>query len=623
MSVSRDRKIKAIIKTYLPDPNEFLSLYNGLKVTDEEEVFARTKIDRRTISHVEWFYYIFRILEDYIDKSYLTNEDKEIINNIFPIISIIYSYGEYEKLDLSMELLSLHHLLNKKLEKLTDTNYLDFKDLQNKISELAIANKYDLMHLYDGSSYYVIKHILFEEKDKEKSLDLLDEYPSIASISIDGESLFNMVIDNYLHTLKGTVKDNYKNTKEYEYYSEIISAFLNDQELHISSKNKKELLAKINNYKEMLSTNESCRKQRMIDDEVDELVSRIELLSDIDIKNLIKKFDIDMDFDPIINQEYYSLRRPEDMVDSFEHEVLSNTCVISIDYEESWILDDALSIERDKNGNFILGIHIADPTNYVIPGGLIDNKARERAFSLLFGKPMFPKGLLKNYLTLKEGVPRYAFSSFYTIDKDGNIIDEEYKKTLLMVNKNLTVEEANNIIENGAKNEYLDNTLRDLNECTNRLYRSIKFNPSYEQEKGKRADITNTRMEGKDMASSIVRYAMALPNHRIATIAHENKYPFIYRNFIPGGDGLGEYSTTSRGHAGLGFADYGHITSPLNRYGDYANLVALNTWLFREPTKEELYDLDSELKYIAYSINGKQRKYKNLVKSYYNKIKEE
>ncbi len=623
MSVSRDRKIKAIIKTYLTDANEFLSLYNGQKVEQEDEVFAKAKIDRNEITKVELFYYLFNVIEDYINKPYLTKEDKVIINNIFPIISMIFSYGEFEKYDLSMELLSINHLIRKKLEKLTDSNYLDFKELQNKIAELAIANKYDLMDYYDGSSYFLIDYILFELKDRDISLEMLDEHPSIASINIDGEALFNRLIDEYLNTLRYTVKDNFKDMREYEYYSALINTFLNDQELHISSYNKKVLLRKLNNYKEMVSNSNNCKKVRIFEDEIDELISRIELISDINIKNLIKKFDIDMDFDPVINQEYYSLRRPEDIIDNFSHDVLANTCIVSIDYSDTWIYDDALSIEEDKDGNFILGIHIADPTNYVIPGGLIDRKARERVFSLLFGRTMFPKGLLKNYLTLKEGVPRYATSFYYTVDKKGNIIGEDIKKTLLMVSKNLTVEEANEIIDNGAKNEYLDITLKNLNECKNRLLKHSKANPLYEKEKSESMDITFNRIEGKDNASNIVKVAMSLPNSRIATIAFNEGKPFIYRNYKQGRDELGYFSTESEGHDGLGYRHYGQVTAPLTRYGDFSNLVALNSWYFGNASKDELYELETELKYIAYTINGAQRKYKNLVKAYKRNNKEE
>lgn len=618
MSVSRDRKIRAIIKTYMMDSLDFLSLYNGLDIDKEHDIYSKTGIKIDEVTKVEWFFGLFDTLEDYINKNYLRDEDKIIINNIFPTIGTIFTYGDFEQVDVSIELLKLTHLINKKLDKLIDKNYYDYKELQNRLVELAIANKHNLMYLYDGYNFDFINYILFEEKNSEISYEMLEDYPSLVSVYIDGEYLFNRVIDEYLKSLKYTIIDSYRDMNDYEYYSELINIMLNNQELHISSKNKKELLKKINNYKDML-TNCNCKKIEVYKADIDELIDHIELISDININNLIKKFDIEMDFDPTINQEYYSLRRPEDQIDNYDYNVLSNTCVITIDVDRLGIYDDALSIEEEKDGNLKLGVHIADPTNYVIPGGLVDKKARERAFSLLFGKSMFPKGLLNNYLSLKEGVPRYANSFYFTIDKNGNVIKDEYCKTLLMVNKNLTTNEVNEILERGASNEYLDTTIKNLNNCKNRLARYFDFDPKYEQVKGEEMDIANTRIEGKDSASTIVRYAMALTNSRIASFAHQNNYPFIYRNYNENGDGLGEYSTTSRGHDGLNLKDYSHITCPLRRYPDFANAVALNHWLFNESSKEELYDLDMELKYIAYSVNSKQRKFKNLVKDYNNK----
>ena len=84
-------------------------------------------------------------------------------------------------------------------------------------------------------------------------------------------------------------------------------------------------------------------------------------------------------------------------------------------------------------------------------------------------------------------------------------------------------------------------------------------------------------------------------------IFNERK-PFIYRNYKQGRDDLGYFSTESEGHDGLGYRHYGQVTAPLTRYGDFSNLVALNSWYFGNASKEELTSIKDIGDIIAVSI---------------------
>ncbi|MCI5573031.1 MAG: RNB domain-containing ribonuclease, partial [Faecalibacterium prausnitzii] len=108
--------------------------------------------------------------------------------------------------------------------------------------------------------------------------------------------------------------------------------------------------------------------------------------------------------------------------------------IFTIDSAETKDIDDAVSLTKTSDGGFELGVHIADVSNYVKPGSELDNEAFNRATSVYYADqvvPMLPKQLSNGICSLNEGVLRLAFSCLMRLDKEGNLTDYRFVKSVI------------------------------------------------------------------------------------------------------------------------------------------------------------------------------------------------
>ena len=135
---------------------------------------------------------------------------------------------------------------------------------------------------------------------------------------------------------------------------------------------------------------------------------------------------------------------------------LRDKMIFTIDSESAKDLDDAISLEKTENG-YLLGVHIADVSHYVKYDGEIDKEAFLRGTSIYFTDkviPMLPKALSNGVCSLSGGVDRYALSALITLDKNGEIVTTELKKTIINSKVRGVYSELNDIIANRDKSEF-------------------------------------------------------------------------------------------------------------------------------------------------------------------------
>ena len=114
--------------------------------------------------------------------------------------------------------------------------------------------------------------------------------------------------------------------------------------------------------------------------------------------------------------------------------------------------DDALSLETDRRGNRILGVHIADVSHYVRPGSALDREAYRRGTSVyLCDKvvPMLPEELSNGSCSLVPGEDRYAFSAFITFDRSGAMVGRRFAKSVIRSRARFTYEQVMAVIRGG------------------------------------------------------------------------------------------------------------------------------------------------------------------------------
>jgi ribonuclease R len=138
----------------------------------------------------------------------------------------------------------------------------------------------------------------------------------------------------------------------------------------------------------------------------------------------------------------------------------------TIDPVDAKDFDDALSIQKMENGNWEVGVHIADVSHYVIEGGAIDKEAYERATSVYLVDrvvPMLPEKLSNLVCSLRPNEEKLCFSAVFELDQDANIVADWFGKTIINSDRRFTYEEAQKVIENN-EGDYADeiNVLNDL-----------------------------------------------------------------------------------------------------------------------------------------------------------------
>jgi len=122
----------------------------------------------------------------------------------------------------------------------------------------------------------------------------------------------------------------------------------------------------------------------------------------------------------------------------------------TIDPEDAKDFDDALSIRQLKNGNFEVGVHIADVSHYVRPGTLIDKEGLERATSVYLVDrtiPMLPEKLSNELCSLRPKEEKLTFSAVFELDSNGKIAEEWFGKTVIKSDRRFSYEEAQEILE--------------------------------------------------------------------------------------------------------------------------------------------------------------------------------
>ena len=128
---------------------------------------------------------------------------------------------------------------------------------------------------------------------------------------------------------------------------------------------------------------------------------------------------------------------------------LRDKVMITIDGASSKDLDDAVSLERDGLGRWVLGVHIADVSHYVRPGSALDLEAWERGTSVYFADqvvPMLPRELSNGICSLNPRVDRLALSCVMTLTPEGEVVDHTVAKSVIRTTERMTYEDCNALL---------------------------------------------------------------------------------------------------------------------------------------------------------------------------------
>jgi len=130
---------------------------------------------------------------------------------------------------------------------------------------------------------------------------------------------------------------------------------------------------------------------------------------------------------------------------------MCDVLTFTIDPKDAKDFDDALSFQKLENGNYEIGIHIADVSHYVKPGSILDDEAYERATSVYLVDrvvPMLPEVLSNNACSLRPNEEKYTFSAVFEIDNQAKVKNQWFGRTVTYSDARFAYEEAQHVIEN-------------------------------------------------------------------------------------------------------------------------------------------------------------------------------
>jgi len=139
--------------------------------------------------------------------------------------------------------------------------------------------------------------------------------------------------------------------------------------------------------------------------------------------------------------------------------------ICSVDPPGCTDIDDALHCRRLPNGNFEVGVHIADVSHFIRPGTAIDKEAANRSTTVYLTDrriDMVPELLSSNLCSLRGGVERFAFSCVWEMDENANILSTKFHKSIIKSKSAMTYEMAQNQIDNSNDDSSIAESLRNL-----------------------------------------------------------------------------------------------------------------------------------------------------------------
>lgn len=263
----------------------------------------------------------------------------------------------------------------------------------------------------------------------------------------------------------------------------------------------------------------------------------------VDIISIVKGFGIKSEFpEKVMNQA----ERVKDVIieaDTYGREDLRDNVMVTIDGEDAKDLDDAVSLYMDGD-NYVLGVHIADVSNYVQENSALDHEAQDRGTSVYLVDrviPMLPHRLSNGICSLNAGEDRLALSCIMTITPKGRVEDYRIVESVIRVNHRLSYTSVNKMISLGDEEER--SRYSDIAEMLDKMLElsliiraqrkkrgSIDFD--FEESKiildesGRPIDI---KPYERNAATRLIEDFMLMANETVASHFYWLEAPFVYR----------------------------------------------------------------------------------------------
>ncbi len=262
-----------------------------------------------------------------------------------------------------------------------------------------------------------------------------------------------------------------------------------------------------------------------------------------DIMSIVKGYNLPVEFPERVLNQAERVAKPVTAADMSGRKDIRDWQMVTIDGEDAKDLDDAVSITR-AGENYILGVHIADVTNYVQEKSALDREALERGTSVYLVDrviPMLPHALSNGICSLNAGEDRLALSCIMTVNPKGIVIDHEIAETVIHVDERMTYTSVKKILADRDEEEIaryqelvpmfeLMQELSGILRSRRKMRGSIDFDfPETKMILDKNGVPVEIRPYDRNVATKIIEDFMLLANETVAEDYFWQELPFVYR----------------------------------------------------------------------------------------------
>ncbi len=350
--------------------------------------------------------------------------------------------------------------------------------------------------------------------------------------------------------------------------------------------------------------------------------------------------------------------------------VLFDDLIITIDGADAKDLDDAVSLTKNENGNYTLGVHIADVSHYVTEGSFLDVEAQKRGTSVyLLDRviPMLPRHLSNGICSLLPHQPRLTLSCFMECTPDGRVLSHTLEKTVINTRHRMTYSDVNAILAGDPElvEKYADILLmlQEMQKLSfgirERRHAAGSIDFELDEAKILLDDMgwpVEINLRERGVGEKLIEDFMIAANETVAADFFYSGYPFVYRvHEPPEAEKLRElsaflktfgiklhgahskrlqnviekckhrpehaiinrvvlrslqkakYHTQNLGHYGLGSSAYCHFTSPIRRYPDLLVHRLISARIAGELTEEAITHYNEILSGLAAQSGERER----------------
>lgn len=262
-----------------------------------------------------------------------------------------------------------------------------------------------------------------------------------------------------------------------------------------------------------------------------------------DILSIVKGYDLPVEFPERVLHQASRVSKPVSRADMAGRKDIRSWQMVTIDGEDAKDLDDAVSVTKEGE-KYILGVHIADVTNYVQENSALDREALERGTSVYLADrviPMLPHTLSNGICSLYAGEDRLALSCIMTVNHKGLVVDHELAETVIRVDRRMTYTSVNKILEEQDEKER-----EEYEELVPMFERMRELSGILRERRKKRGSIdfdfpeTKLVLDGngrpldirpyeRNVAHKMIEDFMLLANETVAEAYYWQEIPFVYR----------------------------------------------------------------------------------------------